>query len=64
MTNVIKITLDQKLIVLTLLTGSRTNEWNILNIYNFSLSPSSLFAANVDGVGPLLRIQKNQFCVG
>ncbi len=37
MQNVIKITLYQKLIVLTLLTGSRTNQWNILNIYNFSL---------------------------
>ncbi len=46
------------------LTSSRINEWNILNIYNFSLCLPHLPLQQMDGVGPLLRILKNQFCAG
>jgi hypothetical protein len=56
--NVIKLILDNKFIVLTLLTGSRTNEWNILNIENFSLLPSSPFAANGWGWTPFKDSKK------
>jgi hypothetical protein len=54
--------LRSKFIVLTLLTGSRTNEWNILNIYHFSLSPSSPFAANGWGWTPLKDSKKPILC--
>jgi hypothetical protein len=62
--NVIKITLDQKLIVLTLLTGSRINEWNILNIYNFSLSLPHLPLQQMDGGWTPLKDSKKPILCG